>query len=155
MILKSPPSKHSSWWHRNPHLGRKKHMFPTRCASKALVPLTASQRYWLQNKPNYLLRYLFFWSSTTTIPHTYMHIPPNLQPPKLQPKQNTGDFVPYSSTFSASSFCTPKSRPWMIMDQREAMSPMMTACQQDEDTVGRASRLSRPVSVRLTMRRTF
>ena len=36
-----------------------------------------------------------------------------------------------------------------------SMSPMMVACQQDEDTVGRVSRISRRVSPRLTMLRTL
>lgn len=36
-----------------------------------------------------------------------------------------------------------------------AASPLLTACQQDEDVVGRCSRLSRRVSARLTMRRTL
>ena len=34
-------------------------------------------------------------------------------------------------------------------------NPLLTACQQDEDTIGRASRLSRRVSIRMTMTRTL
>ena len=36
-----------------------------------------------------------------------------------------------------------------------SMNPLSASCQQDEDTVGRTSRLSRRVSVKLTMRRTL